>query len=84
MAAKTWTDYPMTALGDTPGQRAPIREASLISYDGDRYVRCDVEGTVIHIKSGYLHARRGRCGEVPTISRWVLHGLPRTKDDSAS
>ena len=82
--SKTWTDYPMTGLGDTPGQRAPIREASPISYDGNLYVRAIVAGIVIHLKSGYLYARRGRYGEVPPISRWVLHGLPRTKDGNDS
>lgn len=29
---KGWTDYPITELGDIPGQETPIREAEAIGY----------------------------------------------------
>jgi hypothetical protein len=52
-----YSDYPITELGDTPNQHAPIREFLLRSYDGDKY--CKVQevssGVVTEIKSGYLY-----------------------------
>jgi hypothetical protein len=73
-----WTDYPFVELGDEPGKEAPIRKCDLISYDQDKYVMLRVEGVTTDIKSGYVYTRPGRCGEVPSVSRDVLHSLPVT------
>jgi hypothetical protein len=65
---KCWTDYPFPELGDTPGVKAPIREARCIAYDGDKYATVMFEnGTIADVKRGYLYTMPGRCGEVPTL-----------------
>lgn len=60
-----YTDYPITELGDTSGKIAPIRECSLISYDGNKYVDIRVEGVEKNIKRSYVYTQHGRCGDVP-------------------
>lgn len=62
MTQKNWfyTDYPILALGDKPGEAAPIRECELLSYDGDKYVTVKVEGIEVEFKAGYLYIERGR------------------------
>lgn len=72
-AVKLWTDYPFVELGDEPNKEAPIREAKLISYDGDKYVDCVVDGVEVSFKAGYLYMERGRCDEVPPVTRRILH-----------
>jgi hypothetical protein len=64
---KAWTDYPFTELGDTPHQRAPIREVRVISYDGNKYCNVEVAGIQSSVKLGYLYTEPGRCGEVPKL-----------------
>lgn len=64
-----FTDYPFVALGDKPGQYAPIREVEVISYDGDKYAKIMVGGVIEEIKAGYIYAEYGRCGEVPAADR---------------
>jgi len=46
-----WTDYPFVALGDAPGQKAPIRLVTLISYDGDKYAKVKVCDRWIYVGS---------------------------------
>ena len=65
---KAWTDYPFPELGDTPGHEAPVREITVLSYDGDKYCRISVDGVEFEIKAGYIYARPGRYGEVEVIS----------------
>ncbi len=74
-----FTDYPITQLGDTPGQEAPIRSAKAVSYDGDKYLKVEICGTMVEIKSGYFYRKRGRCGEVPSFSYRDLEQLPVTQ-----
>lgn len=69
---RAYTDYPFGKLGDAPGQKAPMREVLVISYDGDRCCRVLVEGDVLEVKAGYLYAEK--CG-VP-ISTAELQNLP--------
>ena len=37
---EAYTDYPIIAYGDVPGEKAPIRRATILTYDGNKY--CDV------------------------------------------
>lgn len=69
---KAWTDYPFTWLGDTAGQKAPVREIEVLSYDDNKYCRIKVCGGEDEIKAGYIYQREGRCGDVPTITRSQL------------
>lgn len=73
---KAWTDDPFEALGDTPGQEAPVRECELIAYDGDKYVTIIVEGRIERLKYGYVYQRPGRCGEVDPFKYPTLARLP--------
>ncbi len=74
-----WTDYPITALGDKPYVEAPIREITLLSYDGDKYVTVSTEDGSIHeIKAGYCYTKPGRSGEVPTVPLGIIRLLART------
>jgi hypothetical protein len=76
---RCFTDYPILALGDKSGKRAPIRECRLLSVDGAlRY--CDVlvkdgnSWTQHRFKVGYLYADRGRLGSKKL--RLQLYGRP--------
>lgn len=73
---KAWTDYPFTALGDTSGQIAPIREIEVLSYDRDKYCRVRVEGHEDEIKAGYIYQKPGRVCEVPPVRIADLLTLP--------
>jgi hypothetical protein len=59
---KYFTDYPVEQFGDRPGYPAPIRPCVPVSYDGNKYVICDVkQGAAterIEFKSGYLYRAR--------------------------
>lgn len=65
---KLYTDYPFTALGDTPYEIAPIREVEVLSFDGNKYCDIIVEGIKDSIKAGYIYTKPGRCGEVPCFN----------------
>jgi hypothetical protein len=74
---KAYTDYPFIELGDTEGQRAPVREIKVLSYDGDKYCRVLVDRVDAEIKAGYIYQREGRYGSVPNVTRsqlWDLRG----------
>lgn len=72
---KAWTDYPITRLGDIEGEIAPIRQCTVLSYDGNKYCRVRVGRYVESIKSGYIYQRQGRVGEVPCLTRRQLNSL---------
>jgi len=76
---KAWTDYPITRLGDIEGRVAPVRQCTVLSYDGNKYCRVRVGRYVEEIKSGYIYKQEGRVGEVPSLNRRILAQLPRTK-----
>jgi hypothetical protein len=65
---KAWTDYPIIELGDVPHERAPVRECSVLSYDGDKRCLVLVDGVTKEIKAGYLYTKPGRSGEVPILT----------------
>jgi hypothetical protein len=64
---KAYTDYPILELGDISGEKAPIREVRVISYDLDKYCKIEVCGIQTEVKRGYLYVKPGRCGEVKSI-----------------
>jgi hypothetical protein len=65
---KAFTDYPFLHLGDKSGEKAPIRECEIISYDDNKYCEIIVDSTGASVKAGYLYTEAGRCGDVPTIN----------------
>jgi len=64
---KTYTDYPFEFLGDEPNKEAPIRECTVLHWDGNKYVSIIVEDQPASIKIAYLYKDYGRFGEVPVI-----------------
>lgn len=62
---KAYTDYPL--YPSECGKKAPVREVTPISYDGDKYVTVEYEGEIFEFKSGYLYSEEGRFDEVPTF-----------------
>jgi len=77
-----WTDYPIIALGDLPGKKAPIRRVKVLWYDGNKYITIKTpEGCIDQIKCGYLYRKPGRCGRVPNVSvRKLERGIWKTTD----
>ncbi len=65
---KAWTDYPVTELGDVSGQIAPVRECTVLSWNGDKYCDILVEGVKTNIKRGYIYSEPGRATEVPNVA----------------
>lgn len=60
-----YTDYPITELGDTAGEEAPVRECAVLVYHGDKYIDILIGGVEKNIKRGYVYSQKGRCGDVP-------------------
>jgi hypothetical protein len=79
---KAYTDYPITVFKDKPGEIAPIREVTILSYDGDKYCKVRITDNIgsifTEIKSGYLYLEPGRVDTTPSISRELLNNLPRS------
>lgn len=87
---RAWTDYPISALGDAPGEDAPIRECFVLAYDGSKYLTVEVDGVREQVKSGYVYMREGRrrglvfvrrdgggTGAAPCLTVKQLRALPR-------
>lgn len=67
---RAWTDYPIVELGDTPNQEAPIREVTVLGWDGNKYAEVEVEEVRTSFKAGYLYRRPGRL----TSRGWITPG----------
>lgn len=67
---KAYTDYSFAELGDTISEKAPIRECTVLWYDGDKYC-CIKIGDLVetYVKVCYVYAMHGRRGRVPSIVR---------------
>ncbi len=65
---KAYTDYPFIFLGDVEFEEAPIRKIEVLSYDGRKYCKILVEGLHSEIKFRYIYSKKGRYGEVPSLS----------------
>ena len=72
-----WTDYPILELGDVSGSVAPIREAYLLAYDGDKYGKFIVQGmkTPISFKVGYFYQTKGRLDEAKNFPKEEIFTL---------
>ena len=57
---KVFTDYPFEELNDTTGQSAPLREMTLLQYDGDKYCKLQFENIQLECKSGYIYVFKKR------------------------
>jgi hypothetical protein len=73
-----YTDYPLIEFGDIGGEEAPIRECTIVGYDGDKYCTVLVDGLSTAVKKGYLYKESGRCGEVDSFSHDELYHLQRS------
>jgi len=51
-----YTDYPFTELGDEPYKEAPIREVTLLSFDGNKYCGVEFNNVIrLEVKASYLY-----------------------------
>ncbi len=71
---KAFTDHPFAFLGDEEGQKAPIRECLVLSYDGNKYCKIIVDGEEAEVKTGYLYKDAGRFGDAAPIEINELNG----------
>jgi hypothetical protein len=62
IGGRYWTDYPITEFGDPvqkcvidPYQEAPVREVTMLEFDGDKYCKVLVNGIIKEIKAGYIY-----------------------------
>ena len=74
-----WTDYPISPgeFGrgkDRLGQRAPVRQVTVLTYDRDKRCRVRIAGFwgSYVIKRGYIYSRPGRCGSVQEITHDLM------------
>jgi len=51
-----WTDYPFEELRDIAGKKAPMRQVTVLSYDGDKYCKVFCNALVLEVKAGYLYS----------------------------
>ncbi len=86
MSTNYYTDYPITELGDSEGEPAPIRQVHVLAFDGDLYCKVRIHGHhyVKWLKFGYIYSQHGRSGDVPRISIHVLARLPREYEGQES
>ncbi len=83
-----FTDYPIPSYGDVAGEKAPIRKATILTYDRNKY--CDVlvyqidgdgdlRGTVVNFKCFYLYKNEARLDDGIQFTDEELKTLPWTK-----
>ena len=65
---KTYTDFPITELGDHESFKAPIRECEVLSYDGDILLYIKVENVLKNVKRSFVYTTEGRFTEVESIT----------------
>jgi len=79
-----FTDYPIPSYGDKDGEEAPIRRATILTYDRNKY--CDVlvyqvdkdgdlRGTVVNFKQFYLYKNEAR------LDGWGPEGIQFTDEE---
>ena len=65
---KTYTDFPITELGDNEFTKAPIRECEVLSYDDERSLYIKVENVFKTVKRSFVYTKEGRFTEVESIT----------------
>ncbi len=65
MRMRAWTDYSISELGDKKGQPGPIREVTIIHYDGGDTADVMFKGATVAVKVDRLYLRSGRAAEAP-------------------
>jgi hypothetical protein len=58
MELRAWTDSVVSELGDAPDKVAPIREATILGYDGRKHAVALVAGKVMKIDIRHLYVRQ--------------------------
>lgn len=80
-----YTDYPFESLGDTAGERAPIRKCQILTWDHNKY--CDIlvlfedddgdlRGYINNIKQFYLYKNEARLEDGVQFTYKELESLP--------
>jgi hypothetical protein len=65
MKIDAWTNHPISELGDSKNKGAPIREVTIVGYDGGRYARVSVNGITVPINADQLQVRPKRPSKAP-------------------
>ena len=60
MELRAWTDAAIPELGDVESRAAPIREATIVAYDGGEQATAIVAGKAVRIGIRFLYARPAR------------------------
>ena len=82
-----YTDYPIEGLGDTDGEKAPIRKCTILTWDRNKY--CDVlvyfldedgdlRGHITNFKQWYLYKNEARLDDGVQFTDDELKTLPLT------
>src|SRR5579871_1365805 len=85
MELRAWTDSVVSELGDAPDQAAPIREATILGYDGRKHAVALVAGKVmkIDIRHLYVRQREPRKEQPAVVAAPTLPSGPPVGIDSA-
>ena len=65
---RAWTDYPISELGDKRGQRGPIREVTIIHYDGGDTADVMFKSATVTVKVDRLYLRPDGAAAAPVKS----------------
>jgi hypothetical protein len=65
MELRAWTDSVVSELGDAPDKAAPIREATILGYDGRKHAVALVAGKVMKIDIRHLYVRQPEPKQAP-------------------
>ena len=65
MELRAWTDSVVSELGDAPDKAAPIREATILGYDGRKHAVALVAGKVMKIDIRHLYVRQAPPEKAP-------------------
>ena len=68
MELRAWTDSAIPELGDAPGRAAPIREVTILGYDGSDNAIAVAAGKTVKIDVRYLYVRPPEPKKTPAVS----------------
>jgi hypothetical protein len=81
MKIGAWTDFAIRELGDKAGAAAPIREVTVVAYDGAGYATALCCGKVVEIDINFLYARPQ--SEAEPERKALVVAVPPSFDGSA-